>query len=539
VLLPHLRAVVVSGVFRDRDLVTVEARSTASAVSCPGCGVASARLHGRYQRSIGDVPVGGSRVVIRLQVRRFLCQQPGCGRVTFAEQIPGLTTPHARYSPLLRAALSAVAVELAGRPGARLAGALGMRVGRDTLLGLLRALPEPPVGPVTVLGVDDFALRRGHVYGTVLLDMASGRPVEVIEGRDSEPLAAWLREHPEVAIICRDRAGAYADGARAGAPQAIQVADRWHLWHSLGEAVAKTVNTHYACVRAGLTTATTIDAATDTCADPARAGDPVPVPEVDRTLDVCGRDRQLVARTRQRHADVHAHLAAGASQAAICRDMDLDRDTVRRFARAATVDELLVKATNRDSVLDGYTTHLATLHAAGITNAVILHQQIRDLGCTGSIQSVRRWLRPLRTASPTPPPVVRPEVPKPRHITRWIMTEDGRLTAAQRTLLDRVLASCPELAATARHVHDFAQIMATRTGHRLDQWTKAVTADNLPAMRSLITGLRRDHAAVVAGLTLTWSSGAVEGNVNRIKTIKRQMYGRASFALLRKRILQR
>jgi transposase len=535
-LLPHLRNVSVSELIRDGQALTIRAHSKSQAVRCPGCGVESSRVHGRYVRRLRDAPVAGARMIIELQVRRFTCRQPGCGRVTFVEQVDGLSAAHSRFSPPLRVALQAIAVALAGRPGARLAGALGIAVGRDTLLGLLQALPDPPAATVTVLGVDDFALRRGHHYATVLLDMVTGRPVEVIGGRDGEPLAEWLRAHPGVEVICRDRAGAYAEGARAGAPDATQVADRWHLWHGLGEAVDRTVAAHHACVRAALTAV----AATTAQPPPPTNVAGVDV-EVDRTGDVFGRPRRLVARTRQRHADVQARLAAGASLAAICRELDLDLGTVRRFARAATVDELLVKAVNRVSVLDGYTAHLAAGYATGTTNAVALHQQIQALGYTGGVQPVRRWLRPLRQADPTAPPATatRPEIPKPRHIVRWIMTDEGRLTTEQRASLDQVLAACPHLTAAAGHVRDFAKIMATRTGHQLDAWMTAVAASDLPALHSLLVGLRRDHAAVTAGLTMTWSSGRVEGNVNRIKTIKRQMYGRAGLALLRKRILHR
>lgn len=525
--------------------VVIEARSAREQADCPGCGSTSTRVHGRYQRRLADTALAGRPVVLRLQVRRFACAESGCERVTFVEQIPGLTTPHARYSPPLRAALTAVAVALAGRAGARLAAALGMPVGRDTLLNLLRATPAPPVGGITALGVDDFALRRGHVYGTVLLDMHTRRPVDVLPGRDGEPLAQWLREHPGIEIICRDRAGAYAEGARTGAPEARQVADRWHIWHNVGEAVDKTVRSHHACVRAGLAAAAqaTSPVAPQTAAEqqpeldvpggPPADGNPAP----EGMRDVCGRERSLVVRTRQRYAAVQQLLAEGASLSAISRQLDLDRSTVRRFTRATSLDELLVKAVNRTSLLDGFTAHLATRFTAGFTDAVVLHTELQVMGFTGSVQTVRRWLHPLRAATPTTLSPMRPAVPKPRHITRWIMSDPDRLGSDERARLAAVLACCPELQATATHVRDFADLMRKRRGERLLDWMQRVEADDLPALHSLITGLRRDLDAVTAGLTLPWSSGPVEGNVNRIKTIKRQMYGRASFDLLRKRIL--
>jgi transposase len=456
-----------------------------------------------------------------------------------------LTTPHARYAPPLRSALIAIAVALAGRAGVRLARALGMTASRDTLLHLLRSVPEPQPGTVEVLGIDDFALRRGHVYGTVLLDMHTHRPVDVLPGRDGEPVADWLRRHPGVRIVCRDRAGAYADGARSGAPQATQVADRWHIWHNLGEAVDKTVAAHHACVRAA--------AASTAQAPPLAESAPTPQPAFDVTAeepdaepvglrDVCGHERRLVTRTRERYTAVQQLVADGHSLNGICQQLRLDRGTVRRFARAASLDELLVKATNRTGKLDGYTEHLHTRFTAGLTDAVTLHAELRQLGYTGSVQTVRRFLHPLRGTAPHPPRRARPiqpspEVPKPRRLTRWIMTDPRRLDTEQTEQLAKALASCPELRATADHVREFADLMHKHRGDRLADWIQRVQADPLPALHSLITGLRRDIDAVIAGLTLQWNSGPVEGNVNRIKTIKRQMYGRASFSLLRKRIL--
>ncbi|WP_223838289.1 ISL3 family transposase [Saccharopolyspora pogona] len=507
------------------DGVTICARSRVAEATCRACGVRSGRVHSRYVRRLSDGVLGRQPVVIALTVRRFVCLDSQCATKTFVEQVDGLSEPNRRRTTPLLAMLGQVGLALAGRAGARLAAILGIKVDRTTLLRLVRALPEPETTTApAVLGVDDFALRKRHVYGTILVDIDTGKVIDLLDGREAEPLEQWLREHPGAGVICRDRAGAYAEGAKAGAPDAVQVADRWHLWRNLGDYVEKAVGRHRACVKLDQLDGETVGVSAPQAAqDEPDAAIPEPV------------ESRLVIRTREHYAAIHGRLDRGETISAISRQLSLDRKTVRRFARASTVDELLGKAIARASLLDPFKPYLHQRWTEGTTDAAQLTKEITAQGYTGSDKTVRRYLQPFRGML-TPPPSP-PAVPKVRQITGWLLRRPEDLDTDETNQLADIRSRCPHLDRLADHVTDFAKMMTNREGEKLESWLSTVEHDDQPDLHSFAIGLRRDQDAVTAGLTLPYSSGKVEGNVNRLKALKRQMYGRAKLDLLRKRVI--
>jgi transposase len=494
--------------------VHVLARTCASEAACPGCGVLSRRVHSRYVRKLADAASGGQEVLIHLQARRFFCGSDACAKATFAEQVPGLAVRYGRRTCGLDGVLQAVAMALGGRAGARLAGRLACAVSRSTLIRLIRAAPDPPGGTPLVLGVDDFALRKGHVYGTVLVNIETRRPIDILPERSADSFRAWLDAHPGAEIICRDRGGCYAEGAAEGAPLAIQVADRWHLWHNLAEAVERAVARHRSCLQ-----------------EPPPQSDPGPPAEEAAPAQEGG----LAARTRARHTEVHAALARGLTITEISRALGLERKTVRRYATAATADELISgPRLTRPGLLGPHQAYLRQRWDEGIRSTERLHQELRERGYRGSERTLRRLTSQLRrdTAVPALPPA-----PAARKVASWVLTPPGKLADDSQAALAQITARCAELNATRTLVRDFADMLCHRHGEHLEAWASHAENSPVSELRGFAKGLRKDWAAVTAGLTVPYSSGAVEGHVNRIKMIKRQMYGRANPDLLRKRVL--
>ncbi|MER7764319.1 ISL3 family transposase [Streptomyces sp. NPDC097619] len=516
---PEVEDLVVGRVEIDGEAVRVEARSERGTVVCPDCTSVGTRVHSTYRRRLADRPLGGRRVVLILLVRRFFCGNGACSRRTFVEQVGCLSRRYARRTQAVARILQAIGLAVGGRAGARLAPRLGLRTTRAAILRQLRLLPDPPVGTVRVLGVDEFAFRKGRTYGTVLVDVETGRPVDLLPDRAADTLAAWLTKHPGVEIVCRDRYSAFSEATKRAAPDAIQVADRWHLLHSLARAVERTAHAHRPCLRKDAD-ATSPDALLELIQPLPPASDPP--------------DSQILARVRLRHQDIHDRPLRGDNLSAISRDLRLDRKTVRRYANI-DLDDLLASARDRrPEILARFKPYIQQRFRTGGTNAAQLFREVREQGYPGSKISVRRYVATLREGTAVEEPRL---IPSPRQITSWIMRRPEALASGERTQLDRVLDACPDLRTARELAHAFNAMARDRQGTELTQWMTRALADGPKPIQSFAAFLQHDWDAVVNGLTLPWSSGVVEGQVTRIKLIKRRSYGRASFSLLRTLVL--
>jgi transposase len=521
------------------EAIVILARTTAPTAACPACGQASARVHSRYTRTLTDLPWHGRPVRLVLEVRKFFCDACGCRRRIFAERVPNVTTPHARQTARLAQALSGIAFACGGEGGARLTRRLGMATSPDTLLRRIRQMPLVVHRTPRVLGVDDWALRRGQRYGTILCDLEQHRPVDLLGERSAEVLSDWLSTRPGVEVISRDRAGCYAHGATAGAPGAQQVADRWHLLHNVREALIRLLDRRQPALRA---TARAVASSQAPRAPPILANAAPSTPPVPASTPPLPSARR--ARRQQRYQQVRELHQHGRSQRAIARQLGLDRETVARFVHAGVFPERAARP--YPTRVDGFEDYLRQRWQDGCGNAAQLARELAARGFTGSYHAVRRYLarwrrdgrdHPANHARDVTPD---PHTPSARRVAAWLLKADADLMPEELTFVNTLLGRNPDLTQAGLLAQEFSQLIRQRRPDELDDWLARVMVSPVPdELRTFAKGLRADHAAVKAALSLDWSQGQVEGQVNRVKLIKRQMYGRAKFDLLRQRVLYR
>ena len=548
-LVPDPAVVSLEEIVAEEGGVTLVLRARRSTACCPMCTQPATRIHSWYTRRLADVPWQGLGAHLRLRTRRWFCDNPQCARRIFTERLPTVAPPHAQRTPRLATIVLVFGIAVGGAPGARLLADLGIAVSGDTLRRAVQAAALPDCGSPRILGVDDWSIRKGHTYGTVLVDLEAHRPVDLLPDRSAASLDAWLQAHPGAEIICRDRGGVYADGAKQGAPDAVQVADRWHLFANLGDMLERLLARHHTALgevrldAGGPTPASAIAADLDAgCPVPAPAPPAPPLP----TRAARERERRD-ARREARHAEIHALHQQGLGIRAVARHLGINKRTVQKYLAAPDCPHPGPRP-NRRPAIAPYLPYLRERWDAGERRVDALWAEIRARGFPGAAPRVREALAPWRQEERAarqaagvapPPPPSRPAGKRcaPRQVAAWLVRPPEHLRSAQQAYLDALVARCPALDTARILARDFARLLRERDATGLEAWLVAAETCDVAEIRAFAAGIRRDQAAVQAALEHAWSSGQVEGQVNRLKLVKRQAYGRAGFALLRRRYL--
>jgi transposase len=533
----------------DEASLTMTATATTPTAPCPRCGCSSSRVHSHYTRTPHDLPLVGYAVHLVLQVRRFRCLNPDCPTVTFAERLTGLLAPSAQRTKRLTSALHDLGLAFGGEAGGRQSQRAAMPASPATILRLIHHTP-PNLRPTPrVLGIDDFALCRGRVYGTILVDGETHEPLDLLPDRTAETVATWLEQHPGVKIITRDRSTEYARAVAEGAPHVTQVADRWHVLGNLREALERMLDR----LRPQLydrTTSPTDDA----------VAKPVSIYDRDKRRGTKDQVRQQASRQRRYacYAQVKQLQAKGRAIIQIARELHISRQTVRKYMASNTFPEVARSAHQR-SMLDPYVAYLQECWDAGQHDNRQLLQALRERGYRGSVRPIVQWTmlrRPL-LADYRPPAGRRParqvevfvppeqsegsdpsvsSLPASRRLVWLLLHTDARLDNDAKSVRAQ-LYQVPEIAVAQKLTQQFRLMLRERTSEALSSWLQACRTSGISELVRFAEGLQREEPIIRAAVELPYSNGVTEGHVNRLKMIKRTAYGRASFELLRRRVL--
>jgi transposase len=577
-LLPD--SIAIEAVYPTKTHLTIQVACLLKNAACPLCQQSSERIHGSYGRTVADVPCGGRRVTLALTVRKFVCGTPDCPRKIFTERLPALVQSYARMTNRLSEALQTLGFATCGELGERLAPKLGMSVSGPTLLRRMRARACPPPSSVRIVGIDDWCWKKGATYGTILVDLELRKTIEILPDRTAETAEAWLRTHPEVEIVSRDRGGEYAAAAKKGAPQAQQIADRFHLLKNLRERLKELMDRKQSCLpEVEEHTSDAIPAKAQGLKDKSiqEIAEPQAEPELEkhyrtipptpyqRPAGVSYAELQKQARRAKRYAryeDVRTLSKQGMGIREIARRLKLSRQTVRRCIRTEEFPEIPPsRRGQRGSILNQYKPYIFQRWQQGCRNSVQLYDEIKTRGYPGSTSLLRNFLADVRkkhveagsaevlTFDPSTHAIKIPDSlpPKPRVTLRmsstrasWLfVSKREKLDEKQRKYVEQIRQGHPDLEMAYQLGQAFVMMLAERRDTDLDAWLIQAKHSGLPEFKKMAKGIRLDYAAVKAALSSEWSNGQVEAQVNCLKLQKRIVFGRANFDLLRLRVLCR
>ena len=500
---------VVESITETEAEIVVLARAAEPERLCPLCGIRSRRIHSRYLRTVSDLPCAGRRVELRLMARRFVCDAPFCRRKIFAERFAdGVVAERSRRSSRLECIVHHLGVALGGRPAASLARRLMVPVSNDTLLRVVRRRARQPTEILKVVGIDDWAWRRNHRYGSVVCDLERRRIVALLPDREIATVAAWLADHREIDIVSRDRGGGYGAAAARALPKAIQVADRWHLMENASAAFTDAVRKSMRSIRAAIG-ATTIN------------------PELLTSAERLQYDGYV----RREETSTAILKLAGESIAIkqIVRLTGHSRKLVRQVIRGQPTDIFRV----RQSSLEPWLPWLDEQWRSGCCNGSELWRQLREKGFRGSLRVVSEWTTRRRRAETASDQQLH-RVPSARTIARLMTTARDHLSKAETVTIAAIETGVPMLAEARRIIDDFHVMIRKKDVARLDPWIAEAGASPIA---SFARGITNDKSAIRAAITQPWSNGQVEGQITKLKLVKRQMYGRAKLDLLQARLI--
>ncbi len=527
-------------------VITVE--STQVIAHCPLCQAPTGRVHSRYQRTLRDLPLVQFSLTLLLEVCKFFCLNDACQRRIFTERLPSLVAPWARRTTRYTEHLIAMGLELGGSAAARLSYRLGYGYSRNTFLRLLASLPLPEVVTPKILGVDDFAFRKGHHYGTILVDLDTNHPIALLPDRTAETLATWLEEHPGIEILSRDRSKSYKRGMTQGAPDAIQVADRFHLLHNLEETLEKALKSHLKILKQVEQAQLQSEGALISEAlIPEHSAPQLQTSQQQKTA-------QKRAERLENYEQVHSLRKQGYKVKDIAYHLGMGKRTVYTYLSHETFPEWQSSSRQCRSILDPYKPYLIDQWSQGRQHTKQLFKEIQQQGYSGTYETVARYTHTLRSAQSQPSPnpdslkdlpgrgpapkmTIQSQKPLSARRAAWLVLQrPNTLTDKQKTLLER-LTQRSELSEIIRLAQGFIDLVRQQLPKQLESWLEKAKASTVKAFQSFAKGLDEDYDAVKAGMSLDVSNGPVEGQNNRLKMLKRQMFGRAGLDLLAKRLI--
>lgn len=538
-LLPPEAGVRIQRVVMNPSTLVVELTTVTASATCPRCGNDSASVHGRYRRHLRDQPCLGQPLHLEITARKFVCRRADCPQRVFCERLPELADAQARTTGELAESHRALGLALGGEAGARFAAKLSLPTSPDTILRRVKDGPDEPGPPPRYVGIDDWACRKGQTYGTILIDLERRRVIDLLPGRDGEALKKWLAANPQVEIITRDRWPAYIEAATAAAPRAKQVADRFHLLRNVREAVERMLSRHGEEIRAASAAVDDEAAATPSPETPV-SETPTKADTASKPISEKERIREAKRRVREeRFRWVRELTAQGCSCREIARRLGIGVKAVLRYRRLERCPDWN-PGRESPTQLDPFAPFVADWIAAGNRNSADLFRLLKSRGFSGSYDAVRRYLNRLIGSSGRPgrrdrvsQPRRRP-APSARKLSFRVVNPKPESRSTR--VLNRLRERDPKLHAAVDLAEELMAMVRRQRSTVLSDWVARAVASGDADLKNLAASLSKDSAAVEAAMTESWSNGQVEGQVNRLKLIKRQMFGRAGMPLLKARV---